>query len=184
MKTTCRHFFLAASAVALAAATFAAPAENAAPVFAAEHGAGRLAITRGGQPVADYFFKHPKVPRPFFSTLRAPDGTQLTRNFPPQPGDSDSPTGPATPGVPGHPRDPVQSAPVNPNLPHPAMAPVTIPDPVTPPAAPPSEKLPGPPPEVDPTPQPGYVPPPQVDPTPKPGDVPPPEVDPTPKPPH
>ena len=75
-------------AAVLAAATFAAPAENAAPVFAAEHGAGRLAITRGGQPVADYFFKHPKVPRPFFSTLRAPDGTQLTRNFPPQPGDA------------------------------------------------------------------------------------------------
>ena len=80
--------FLAASAAVLAAETFAALAENATPTFAAEHGDGRLAITRGGQPVADYFFKHPKVPRPFFSTLRAPDGTQLTRNFPPQPGDA------------------------------------------------------------------------------------------------
>jgi len=38
--------------------------------------------------VADYFLTHPKVPRPFFSKLHAPDGTQLTRNFPPQPGDA------------------------------------------------------------------------------------------------
>ena len=60
---------------------------QAAPVFAAKRHGDSLMITRDGRPVAEYFLKHPKVTRPFFSTLRAPDGTQLTRNFPPQPGD-------------------------------------------------------------------------------------------------
>lgn len=65
-----------------------APIQKVAHVFAAERRGDGFVITRDGQPMADYFFKHPKVTRPFFSTLRAPDGTQLTRNFPPQPGDA------------------------------------------------------------------------------------------------
>ena len=36
-----------------------------------------LRIAWRGEPVADYFLTHPKVPRPFFSKLHAPDGTQL-----------------------------------------------------------------------------------------------------------
>jgi hypothetical protein len=43
----------------------------------------RLLITQGGQPIAEYVFRDAKIPRPYFAKLHAPDGTQVSRNFPP-----------------------------------------------------------------------------------------------------
>jgi len=62
------------------AATAAAPADAGFRFALRED---HVLISRSGQPVADYCFRHDKIPRPFFSMLHAPDGTQLTRNFPP-----------------------------------------------------------------------------------------------------
>ncbi len=55
--------------------------------FAVERREDGLVITRGGAPVAEYFFRHPKIPRPFFAHLHASDGTLLTRRFPPRKGE-------------------------------------------------------------------------------------------------
>ena len=51
--------------------------------YAAERTENGLKITYDGRPVADYTFSDANIPRPYFSSLRAPDGTQVTRNFPP-----------------------------------------------------------------------------------------------------
>lgn len=45
--------------------------------------ADRLAISRGGQPLADFIFEDDKVKRPFFANVRAPGGMQVTRHHPP-----------------------------------------------------------------------------------------------------
>lgn len=42
-----------------------------------------LAITIGGKPFAVYVFEDGATTRPFFKDLHAPDGTQVTRNYPP-----------------------------------------------------------------------------------------------------
>lgn len=47
-----------------------------------------LGIQIGGKPFATYVWGDPKVKRPFFMHLRAPDGTQVTRNHPPKAGDA------------------------------------------------------------------------------------------------
>lgn len=43
----------------------------------------KLIITRHGRAVGEYVFRDAKIPRPYFSRLHAPDGTQLTRHHPP-----------------------------------------------------------------------------------------------------
>ncbi len=64
-----------------------APSANAAPPasdgFRAEPRADSLAISWRGRAVGDYVFRDATIPRPYFAILRAPDGTQVTRNFPP-----------------------------------------------------------------------------------------------------
>ena len=43
----------------------------------------RVLLTQAGRPVAEYVFRDAKIPRPYFAKLHAPDGTQVSRNFPP-----------------------------------------------------------------------------------------------------
>jgi hypothetical protein len=46
---------------------------------------GKLKILLDGQPVADYVFQDPEIPRPYFAKLHAPSGIQVSRNQPPDP---------------------------------------------------------------------------------------------------
>src|SRR5687768_3637683 len=82
-------------AILMAAWWFLSPrlitaAPPATEVFNAQSGAlsfelatDRLAITRGGQPLADYVFKDGKILRPFFANVRAQGGMIVTRRHPP-----------------------------------------------------------------------------------------------------
>jgi Methane oxygenase PmoA len=44
---------------------------------------GSLTITMDGKPVATYIYNDPKISRPYFAHVHAPDGTQVTRRHPP-----------------------------------------------------------------------------------------------------
>lgn len=44
---------------------------------------GKVHVMINGKNVATYVYADPKVPRPYFADVHAPDGTQVTRNFPP-----------------------------------------------------------------------------------------------------
>jgi len=44
---------------------------------------GSVGITVGGKPFATYFYRDPKIGRPYFAHVHAPDGTQVTRRHPP-----------------------------------------------------------------------------------------------------
>lgn len=54
--------------------------------FAFESRDGVVAISCGGQPVADYVYRDARIPRPYFARLHAPGGLQVTRNHPPRTG--------------------------------------------------------------------------------------------------
>lgn len=58
------------------------PLDPASPITI-EGNADSLQILCAGQEVATYFYRHDKVCRPFFAHVKAPSGTQVTRNFPP-----------------------------------------------------------------------------------------------------
>ncbi len=75
----------AAPLLAAAAAAWPAPSPASAEAlaYAVERRDGSLAITRDGRPVVDYVFRDPKIPRPYFARLHAPDGTPVTRSQPP-----------------------------------------------------------------------------------------------------
>jgi hypothetical protein len=47
--------------------------------------AGRLHLLAGGQSLATYVWADLALPRPYFCDIFAPDGTRLTRNYPPDP---------------------------------------------------------------------------------------------------
>jgi hypothetical protein len=66
--------------------TAAPPATPITGTFAFTHESKRLSITHAGRPVGDYVFQDDRILRPYFSNLRAPDGSQVTRHFPPPPG--------------------------------------------------------------------------------------------------
>lgn len=44
---------------------------------------GQIEITVGGKPFATYIYADPKISRPYFAHVHAPNGTQVTRNHPP-----------------------------------------------------------------------------------------------------
>jgi hypothetical protein len=46
---------------------------------------GTLRISVGGDHFADYVYQNTKIPRPYFKSVHAPDGSQLTRTQPPDP---------------------------------------------------------------------------------------------------
>ena len=50
---------------------------------------GRVFVFRGQSAVATYVYADLETPRPYFTALRTPSGTPVTRNHPPQPGDRD-----------------------------------------------------------------------------------------------
>ncbi len=60
---------------------------------------GKVLIQIAGKPFTTYVYKDPDIPRPYFCTVHAPDGVQVTRNHPPI--DGEDPTDHATyhPGV-------------------------------------------------------------------------------------
>ena len=43
----------------------------------------RLVIAHSGKRAAEFVFRDTKIPRPYFAHVHAPDGTQLTRTYPP-----------------------------------------------------------------------------------------------------
>lgn len=45
-----------------------------------------LLVRLDGQPIATYFYRHPRIRRPFFAHVKTPGGIQVTRNFPPEKG--------------------------------------------------------------------------------------------------
>lgn len=55
--------------------------------FALEQREDVLEIQLAGTTIATYTTQHPQIRRPFFANLKTPGGTQITRNFPPRPGD-------------------------------------------------------------------------------------------------
>ena len=55
------------------------------PAIAFEKRSKDLMVTIGGQLFATYAFEDGPITRPFFKHLHAPDGTQVTRNHPPEP---------------------------------------------------------------------------------------------------
>lgn len=46
---------------------------------------GRLEVLAGGERIATYVWEDPSIPRPYFSNVRAPGGSQVTRSHPPDP---------------------------------------------------------------------------------------------------
>jgi len=50
---------------------------------------GQIAISVGDQSIASYVYSDEKILRPYFAHVKTPDGIQVTRNHPPQPGDRD-----------------------------------------------------------------------------------------------
>lgn len=54
--------------------------------FRFEQVEGGLNVFYQHQPIAEYRYTDPKIPRPYFSNVHALDGTRLTRTFPPIPG--------------------------------------------------------------------------------------------------
>ena len=48
-----------------------------------------VVLLRGGQPIGEYVYRDPDVPRPYLARLCAPGGTPVTRNQPPIPGQDD-----------------------------------------------------------------------------------------------
>jgi hypothetical protein len=51
--------------------------------FAVRREPDQLTMTRAGRTVVEYVFRDEQIPRPYFTRLHAPDGTQLTRSHPP-----------------------------------------------------------------------------------------------------
>lgn len=44
---------------------------------------GHLQLSLDGEALGEFWFDHPKILRPFFANLKTPDGTPITRSFPP-----------------------------------------------------------------------------------------------------
>jgi len=70
-------------ALAIIAAWLADPSPLDAAGFAVRPAEDRIVVMRDGQPVGEYVFRDPRITRPYWASLRAPDGTQVTRRHPP-----------------------------------------------------------------------------------------------------
>ena len=57
----------------------------AAPTVSFKEGAGALEIFVDGRCVAVYVWEDKDVPRPYLRSVKAPNGVQVTRNYPPDP---------------------------------------------------------------------------------------------------
>ncbi len=72
----------AATPVPAAAGGLAAPASR---LSCEVHAADRVRIAVDDSPVAVYVYRDEQIPRPYFTDLRAPDGVEVTRHYPPRP---------------------------------------------------------------------------------------------------
>ena len=61
--------------------------------------ADQLAVSVGGKPLATYVFRDAKISRPYFAHLKAPGGTQVSRNHPPVEGKDATDHGNYHPGL-------------------------------------------------------------------------------------
>ena len=77
---------LAGISLIQATAGLAAEPSSSKSGFASETRDRAIAISHGGQRVADYVYGDDKIPRPYFANLHAPGGIQVTRNHPPKAG--------------------------------------------------------------------------------------------------
>jgi len=85
MKTPLKTLLTVLTGMALLNTPISLGAEPGSPTngFAFESRDGAIAISYGGQRVADYVYRDERIPRPYFANLCAPGGTQVTRNHPP-----------------------------------------------------------------------------------------------------
>jgi hypothetical protein len=79
------HRLLVSFVLAAAAAWPASDPRSVAADFAVQQKPDRVVITDDGQPVATYVFRDDKILRPYFASVHAPGGIQVTRNHPPVP---------------------------------------------------------------------------------------------------
>jgi len=63
------------------------------------HEAGAVVVHVDGRPIATYVYDDPKIPRPFFAHVKAPNGLQVTRNHPPVPGEDSADHDTMHPGI-------------------------------------------------------------------------------------
>ena len=82
---------------ALLAATSLIAAD--APTITFTKSADQLAVSVGGKPLATYVFRDAKISRPYFAHLKAPGGTQVSRNHPPVEGQDATDHGNYHPGL-------------------------------------------------------------------------------------
>ena len=74
-------------------------APKTAPKVAFQSEPGKVLISIGGAPFASYVYEDPDIPRPYFAHVKAPNGTQVTRNHPPVEGKDRTDHGTYHPGV-------------------------------------------------------------------------------------
>ena len=88
MQTPLKNLLTVLTGMTLIQAAGSLAAEPSSPRngFGFESRDGALAISYGGQRVADYVYRDEKIPRPYFANLCPPGGVQVTRNHPPVPG--------------------------------------------------------------------------------------------------
>jgi hypothetical protein len=85
MKTPLKNLLTVLTGMTLIQAAGSLAAEPSSPRndFGFESRDGALAISCGGQRVADYVYRDAKISRPYFANLCAPGGVQVSRNHPP-----------------------------------------------------------------------------------------------------
>ena len=83
-----RTFLSLAILIQAASSASTTPADEAGTVRFEEE-PGRVVVFQGKGAVATYVYADPQTPRPYFTALKAPSGTPVTRNHPPQAGDRD-----------------------------------------------------------------------------------------------
>jgi hypothetical protein len=82
-----RHGDVLSVVVVIAAGWLADARPLRAEVFAVQRAEDRISVTRDGRPVGAYVVRDPKIMRPYWTGLCAPDGTQVTRRHPPVAGE-------------------------------------------------------------------------------------------------
>lgn len=83
MSTRLLQSIFAAVAIVVALGPPSVSAQDNRQVVSFQPQDGRLAISIDGQPFATYVWGDSEILRPYFSTLHAPGGVQVTRNYPP-----------------------------------------------------------------------------------------------------
>jgi len=80
-----RKLLTCIAAALISGAAVAAPLQAAS--FRLEQATDRVVVNLDGRPIATYVYRDKVVRRPYFANLHAPDGTPVTRNWPPKAGE-------------------------------------------------------------------------------------------------